>query len=551
MYPTVLANLVGSNPAEPHLKAWAPGPYVRVLRADAHPQENDDAVATLLGYPGGHASGQVAVRVVGEVPALRVGVAGLRGTDGKAFGGRLRLRYPSYVSLEGGYPDMPDPLPAQLPTCALNNQAQPVWLTAEIPADTEPGVYMGAARFSASGCASAVVPIRLEVVGAPIPQRYSFYLDVWQHPASIAAHDSRPLWSPEHWRLIRAYARDLASRGQKPITACIIRDPWDSQTAVPHASMVEWRGDGERFTWDYSVLDRYVKTCTKEGLTGPVNCYSMVLGPGSRRDCVIWYTDSATGEERSAKIAVGEERFARVWSAFLRDFAQHMERMGWLGRTNIAFDERPPDVMEELFRLVKEHGGGLGTALAGEYSPWFSEVVDDYSVIAPGPPPDACDERRLRGRTTTFYVCCGPPRPNTFVHSPPIEARLLPWVAFARRADGLLRWAYQSWPTDPWRRPDHRYPDWPAGDTFLVYPGPRGPVSSIRWEMLRDGVQDYELFGMLERAALGRPTAEADAALSRVRQIGEEAAHGRIAEPKVVDAARRAAALALQAIVGA
>jgi hypothetical protein len=30
------------------------------------------------------------------------------------------------------------------------------------------------------------------------------------------------------------------------------------------------------------------------------------------------------------------------------------------------------------------------------------------------------------------------------------------------------------------------------GDGFLVYPGKSGPVPSIRWETVRDGVEDYD-----------------------------------------------------------
>jgi hypothetical protein len=34
---------------------------------------------------------------------------------------------------------------------------------------------------------------------------------------------------------------------------------------------------------------------------------------------------------------------------------------------------------------------------------------------------------------------------------------------------------------------------------FFVYPGPQGPVDNIRWEMLRQGLQDYECLWMARR----------------------------------------------------
>ena len=41
---------------------------------------------------------------------------------------------------------------------------------------------------------------------------------------------------------------------------------------------------------------------------------------------------------------------------------------------------------------------------------------------------------------------------------------------------------------------DSRFWLWPWGDTYLVYPGGR---SSIRFERLREGIQDFEKFKIL------------------------------------------------------
>ncbi|MFA7054864.1 MAG: DUF4091 domain-containing protein, partial [Kiritimatiellia bacterium] len=44
-----------------------------------------------------------------------------------------------------------------------------------------------------------------------------------------------------------------------------------------------------------------------------------------------------------------------------------------------------------------------------------------------------------------------------------------------------------NWPRDPLY--DASFGPWPAGDTFLLYPGPR---ASVRWELLRDGIEEAE-----------------------------------------------------------
>jgi hypothetical protein len=119
--------------------------------------------------------------------------------------------------------------------------------------------------------------------------------------------------------------------------------------------------------------------------------------------------------------------------------------------------------------------------------------VDDYSSVQGKEPaiPDI-QARSTNGATTTYYVCCTPPKPNTFVLSPPAEARYLGWYTAAHGYDGFLRWAYDAWPADPVR--DARHVLWPAGDTFLVYPGSQ---SSICFEKLREGIVDFEKIRLL------------------------------------------------------
>ena len=62
----------------------------------------------------------------------------------------------------------------------------------------------------------------------------------------------------------------------------------------------------------------------------------------------------------------------------------------------------------------------------------------------------------------------------------------------ARDIDGYLRWAVISWPLEPLL--DSRFRSWAAGDTYSIYPGNR---SSIRFEKLLEGIQDFEKIRIL------------------------------------------------------
>jgi len=140
---------------------------------------------------------------------------------------------------------------------------------------------------------------------------------------------------------------------------------------------------------------------------------------------------------------------------------------------------------------------------------------------------------------TTFYVCCGPGRPNTFLFSLPAESAWLGWYAAAQGYTGFLRWGYNSWGTDPFFF-DISHSVWPAGDCFLVYPGPR---SSIRFERLREGIQDYEKIQILRRVLRHSDSPRAAGALQRLDEMLARFSYPLPGKPSCTDAVNAARAL--------
>jgi hypothetical protein len=164
-------------------------------------------------------------------------------------------------------------------------------------------------------------------------------------------------------------------------------------------------------------------------------------------------------------------------------------------------DERPLEDMQKIIGLVRSIDKDIHISLAGSYHAAIAGDIYDYSIgSADAFDTTAMSKRIAKGWPTTYYTCCVEGRPNTFTFSPPAEAAWLGWYAMAKSYNGYLRWAYNCWPEKPLR--DSRYSTWSAGDTYLVYPG---PMSSIRFERLVEGIQDYEKIRMLEKARAADP----------------------------------------------
>jgi len=392
------------------------------------------------------------------------------------------------------------------------NSARPVWLRVDVPVNTEPGQYRGELKISADGQEDIILPYAVDIVAHVLPpaEDWEFHLDLWQNPFSIARYYDLEPWSDQHLEALRPYMQLLADAGQKSITASIIHDPWNGQTYDVYQSMVKWtkRANG---TWeyDYTNFDKWVTFMMDLGIDKFINCYSMI--PWNER---FYYYDETLGKDTSLIASPNSDEYRRHWLPMLIDFARHLKAKGWWEKTTIAMDERPMKAMQNALGVIKAADSGFKVSLAGAFHPELADVLVDYCV-ASGEQIDTSIllRRQEKGYTTTFYTCCVEARPNTFTQSPYAEATWLAWHALHKGYDGYLRWAYNCWNANPLQ--DTRYGSWPGGDTWLVYPGAR---SSVRFERLREGIQDYEkariLISKLTDAGRGDELSELKAAIA-------------------------------------
>lgn len=375
---------------------------------------------------------------------------------------------------------------------------QAVQLRLFVPKDAEPGLHVGRLTVT-SGSDRAEMEVRLRVKETVLPDLWSgkFFLNIWMNPGAIAAWYGVPLWSEEYWARLEPYVADLAVHGQKTVVVPIVFDPWCSQTYTPYPSTVEWIKEESGWRMDFSVFDRYVELHAKYGITQAIHCYSPVHSPGNSNKSTVLYRDT-DGEEKKLTAEVDTDEYREVWGAFFRRLVEHLKAKSWLDKTYMSFDEKPGEVMATVFGLLKDLAPDLKISLAADRPQELYNELDDVSLIITLDEGglEAVRARRKAGKLTTFYVCCGPAYPNTFVFSPLVESRMLPWIAWERGFDGFLRWAYNDWTADPFEHPE--WGEWGTGDCFFVYPGENGAVTTARWEMLREGIQEFELLSILQ-----------------------------------------------------
>ncbi len=516
-------------------------------------------------------SAQLALAAIDTLTNVHVSVSDFVAQDGATvLAGHTNVRYVQYVpvnnalvgvryqevEMEGvsgyGHDIVADPLVELDMVDVPMLRAQPVWFTFMVSEKTAPGRYDGTIEIYSDQFDVVSLPISLTVYDYVLPdiQDYSFDLDVWIHPVAIADFHGVEPWSEEHWDAMNPYFENLASWGQDKITTIITDQPWKrswlhgeyrEQTASDYLSMIQWtlRSNGD-WSFDYTVYDRYVETSLEYGIGPYITNYAMLVFRGPER---LTYFDEKKGKIVTEYINVSDDRYQEVWGIFLSDFKEHLDEKGWFDQTLMAFDERPVDLMSSVFSVLYDVAPEFldkiymsGTEFVDRIIVGDAELEQSYAGFNvelanfPGMMrenlniQDEINNRSSQGLPTSFYVtCCSGAHPNIHVFNPSTEFQVMPWIALKYNMNGFLNWAYNSWPEDVFRFTTHQYPQ---GGEYLVYPSETGPLSSIRWELIKEGMEDFELARILQETEQID-----DASLDRAIDIATRNIYGQPKDP--------------------
>ena len=117
---------------------------------------------------------------------------------------------------------------------------------------------------------------------------------------------------------------------------------------------------------------------------------------------------------------------------------------------------------------------------------------------------DEFNEQKLRqlqalGKETWMYISgpSGNNDPNMAIDFDSIDYRIIPWLCWKYDIKGFLYWSVNYWPNvDPFKNAQNTKWD-QNGNGLLLYPGKDGPIGSLRMEIFRDGMEDYEYIQLL------------------------------------------------------
>jgi hypothetical protein len=484
---------------------------------------------------------------------------------------QIDLMRVDYVSIthptdEIGVADQwPDPLPmlpASSDIAAGGNQ--PLWIRVAIPGGTPAGIYRGSIELNAENY-HASVPLVVEVYGFTLPSRMSCSTALGFSFDEVVRYHNLQTES-EKRQVLDLYFKSFASHHISPYEPAPL-DPL----------RVSWDGLEPHFLWQ--PWDRAVEEALANYGFNSFRLRLLGLGGGSFE---------SRREPQLNGLDENDPQYEIALSNYLSAIEKHLEAKGWLDEAFVYWFDEPRQEDYEFvnngFAKLKRHAPKLRRMLTEQVE---QELLGGPTIWCPVTPnfsrTDAA-ARKSANESFWWYVCTIPKAPyaGLFIDHAGIELRTWLWQTWQNGIDGILIWQSNYWHSEAAYVDSRQNPyadpmswmssvsapvgskrPWGNGDGRLIYPPLTsvaaqrtrpiiaGPVASQRWEMLRDGIEDYEYFAILRRLLEQRDELPAtdraryEHLLSVPMEISQSASHFSIA-PAPLLAHRHALARAIE-----
>ena len=426
-----------------------------------------------------------------------------------------------------------------------------IWGDLQVPASAKPGEYTGTIRVTADGCRPVDIPIALKVYGVLIPNEKSMDTAYGGRPGGANYHSGNPeqmlAIDRSYEEMLHQHRLDYELFGVSPTftfspTGDLQSADWSLFDAVAGPRL---SGD----YWEDKVGMR--RFCMDLGLIFPGNPYDKT--PASKKKIIA------------------------------QEVARHLKEKGWFKKTYAYCLDEPnekffPNIIDDI-KLMREadkdwDGKFMCTTHATRDNPllpylniwtvstFLYENWSDYAKKGGFFSREDYAKLKERGNRYWLYVANYPTSgaymsyqlDRLSCHEP----RLLKWASYYEGASGFLFWctmgSHAAVPNiyqNPIYTEDYRRDGKGAGvngDAFLMYPGDRngtpswkyvtghgvpfkpidGPLPSIRLKQIRDGLEDWEMFLLAEKAGMRDPCRkEVEKVYTRLGGSSDESAAGK------------------------
>jgi hypothetical protein len=415
---------------------------------------------------------------------------------------------------------VPDPLFPESKALIRPFVNQSFWISLKVPDHTEPGTHTLRVKIKCAGLDEVVtMTANVDVRETVLKPRKDFPVTHWWNPDCIYDWYKLEPFGDECFRMMRLYLQNMYDHGSNAIYVPILNIRREIMKRPPQLLIVREKGPGQ-YEFDWSHIRKFVHMAKDIGFEYYEWTHFWAYSHHTAK-AVSAGTPTRIYTERNGKMellfppdldATGEV-FANYMKQFLPAFKQFLIEESILEQSLFHICDEPLDIPEaiESYRRARK--------LLEQIDPSIKVMDAVYSdkYAAPGltdyPIPQAAGATNYltKGIQHWVYYCMSPQGPyiNRFFDTPLIKVRMQGLIFYKLRTLGFLHWGFNYWYVlhdgfdpetqtmlDPFTDGSAGGKA-PYGDAFVVYPGPDGPIDSIRWEIFAEAMQDYALLQTL------------------------------------------------------
>lgn len=413
----------------------------------------------------------------------------------------------------GLYPDPIRPLGHE-PVEPFVGQWRAFWIDFVVADDADASTVSVAITLrTTDGAEIGTHAVDLEIIGEILPA-LGLVNTHWFHCDGLALHYGVEVFSEEHWAIIDRFMGMAADIGINSILTPVWTPPLDT----PHGAVrlpvqllgIRWSSSGG-YAFDFTNVRRWISLAHAHGIAYLEIAHLFTQWGATSTPAIYVEQDGVTQRRFGWDVAATDPSYRRLLEALLPELRAVLDEAWGRDRVFFHISDEPHGDQATTYLAARQTVDDLldGCTIIDALSDF--ELYTSGTVPIPVVATDAAEPFLAAGVDPLWlYYCVGQNTDvaNRFIGMPSSRNRALGAQLYVTGAAGFLQWGfnfYLSWDSsrviDPFQTPDAAG-GFPAGDPFLVYPGPGCvPWHSLRSRVFAEAVNDVRLMQLVRDVA--------------------------------------------------
>lgn len=391
-----------------------------------------------------------------------------------------------------------------------------LWVRIDVSKDAPEGTYPITVEFTplkghywdpvAENISSTT--FNLQVLPYTMPEQTIKYTQ-WFYADCIADYYGVPVYSERHWELIEAFIETAFDCGINVILTPVITPPLDTANGIyrTNVQLVGIKADGEKYSFNFEKLDRWIDICTKHGIkyfeiSQLFSQWGLKFTPG--------IVAEVNGREEYIfgwHMLANDPKYAEFLKQFIPALVEELKRKEVYENTLFHVSDEPQEYCIEAY----EYAYNLLKPLIG--SAKLMDALSEYQFYEKGlvdiPVTDTANMDSFIGKDVSEqWVYYAEDKAGVSIRhmaAPPYRNRAIGIQLYKYDIKGFLHWGYNFYNTQLSFHKINPYLTTSAGKSmasgggFSVYPGANGALLSSRALVFFEALQDSAVCKLLEK----------------------------------------------------